>query len=178
MNINLANTVFVVEGNHDAEKLKKAGATYTVVTEGTKVPRETLNHLQALEKIHTIVILADPDKPGLYIIEKLSRALNNPVILTIPKKETIAKRKVGVENAKIEVIKTHINPYLGSRFISTSDITYNDLLSLGLMGEGSYRKKEVLYRSLPLIRMPLKGILTQLQLLNITLTKLKEILHE
>lgn len=178
MSDKLLNTIFVVEGHHDAEKLKKAGASYVVITEGTKVPRETMNHLKALEMNHTIAILTDPDKPGRYIEEKLMNFLSQPIMLRIPKKETVAKNRVGVENAKVTVLHDLIAPYLTSAFVTTSDITYQDLLLLGLMGEGSANKKEKLYSKLPLIQMPMKGILTQLHLLNISLKELKEIFHE
>ena len=174
----LLNNIFVVEGKHDAERLTKIGVPYVVITDGTKVSRETSKHLQNLENYHKIIILTDPDKPGAYISLKLSKYLKNPVFIRIPKMHTIKNNSVGIENVPLPVLKESIANYLEESFETSSDITYIELIQLGLMGPGSKAKKLLLNETFHLLNFNLKNTHIQLQLLNISLAEVKEALHE
>lgn len=174
----LLDCIFVVEGKSDGERLKKLNVPYLVRTEGLKVPRETIKHLQALAKIHTIVVLVDPDSPGEKIKEKLLEAVPALKVIKINKREAIKKGTVGVENVKLDTLQKYIAPYLIKEFTTTSDISYINLLDLGLSGRGSYDRKLKLVQKFNLLVAPLKNMYIQLQLLNINYNDIKEALSE
>lgn len=174
----LLNSVFVVEGKNDYEKLMKCGVPYAVITKGYNVSRETTQHLQSLEKGHTIVILTDPDTPGRKIAKRISESLSNPQVISVPKSLAIGKKEVGIERVPLKDLKEIIKPYTQNEFISHSNVAYLDLIGLGLSGAKSTARKEVIAAHFNLLVAPLKVMHKQILLLNISLEALKESLNE
>lgn len=176
--IKLLNAIFVVEGKNDSDKLQKLGVSYVVTTEGTKVPRETINHLIALESKHKIIILTDPDKPGQKIAEKLVKHLMKPVNIKLTRTETAKKGTIGVENMTMVRLEEIIKPYLKEEYVSNSDVSYFDLVKLGLNGPDSQSKRVKLTKKQPLIYSTLKKMFVQILLLDLSLQDIKEALDD
>ncbi len=174
----LLNCIFVVEGKHDEERLKKLDYTYVVRTEGTSVPRETIRHLQALAALHDIIILTDPDGPGQNIANILRTHIPSAKTLNILKKDSIKNNTVGVENVPLHLLKEYVLPFINKKFVTSSDVTYPKLLYLGLAGPNSKVKKIKIAKQFHLLVSSLKNMLLQIQLLNINYEDLKEALYE
>ncbi|MFA5485954.1 MAG: toprim domain-containing protein [Bacilli bacterium] len=174
----LLNTIFVVEGKSDSERLHKLGVPYIVRTEGTKVPRETINHLCALAKKHQIVILTDPDGPGEYISEIIVKKIPQSIVLKIDKKLAIKSNNVGIENVGLPALKTIIDPYINNIFMTTSLLKFSDLLSLNLTGPQSKENKAKLANKFSLLTSSLKNMYTQMLLLDLNFNDLVEALNE
>lgn len=174
----LLNTVFVVEGKNDRERLAKLGIPYVVITDGSNVSRETLNHLQALEKKHKIVILTDPDGPGHKISAKLLASLTNPELLSVAKADAISKKGVGIEYVSLEILRKLLAEYMQKTYVSASDINYIDLINLNLSGPHSKAKRTHIAETFKLINGSLKTIYPQLLLLDIKLESIIELLNE
>lgn len=174
----ITSTVFVVEGKTDQALVRGLIEAYVVITDGSNVPRETIDHLIALEKYHKIVVIEDPDQTGKRISNKVSTALNNAVTITISKKDILKKGKIGVAESDPKKLKRLIEQHVTPPFVTTSDITFNDLYGLGLQGTGSKLLIDKLLNKLPLMRSSLKGILQQLHLLNISMHEVKRALYE
>lgn len=178
MSEKLLNTIFVVEGKNDSERFKKLGVPYIVRTDGTKVPRETINHLWALSLKHRIVALTDPDGPGRYISGLLEREILNITVLEIEKKFTTRKEKLGIENMPLPLLNAIITPYIGKEYISKSNVKFSDLVSLNLSGPGSKQRKLIIADKFNLLYGSLKNMYTQILLLDIKLIDLVEALNE
>lgn len=175
---NLLNTIFVVEGKNDRERLLKLGIPYVVITDGSNVSRETLRHLQTLEKKHRIVILTDPDGPGHNISAKLQGALNNPFVLCVAKVHATRKNEVGIEHIPLKVLQDLLSEYMQNTYVSSSNITYLDLIKLNLSGPESKAKRAKISAAFNLINGPLKMVYIQLLLLDINYESISELLNE
>lgn len=172
----LLNCVFVVEGKNDYEKLLKCGVPYAVITKGYNVSRETIKHLQTLEKNHTIILLTDPDGPGKKIADRISATLVSPQIISVQKSVATSKKEVGIERVPLKTLQEIIAPYTQNEFISYSNVTHLDLLALNLSGPQSKDRKKKLIAHFSLLTGPLKTIHKQILLMNIKLDELKECL--
>lgn len=174
----LINSIFVVEGKNDYEKVLKCGVPYAVITKGYNVSRETVNHLLALEKTHNIVILTDPDGPGRKTAERIKEKIISSHIISVPKSLATGKKEVGIERIPLQELKEIIAPYTGKEFISRSNVTYLDLISLELSGPNSKARKEAIAQRFSLLTGPLKIMHKQILLLNISREDLKDSLNE
>lgn len=173
----LIKSIFVVEGKNDREKLLKCGIPYVVITDGYNVSRETVEHLQVLEKKHTIVILTDPDGPGRKISERLQRVLSAPRILLVPKGAANGKKEVGIEYVSLALLQEITAPYTKEKSKTTSDLTYEDLLQYPLSGPGSKETKAKVITHYKLISASLKKLYVQLLLLDVTKSDLERVIH-
>ncbi len=176
--LTLLNTIFVVEGKNDAERLAQIGIPYVIITEGNKVSRETIEHLQQLEKKHTIVILTDPDGPGNKISEKLQGKLSSPAILSVPKGLARHKKDIGIEHLDIDTLKELCAPYVNSAYKTSSNITYVALINLNLTGPGSKTKRMKITKALGIPYGPLHKMYKAMLLLDITLETVIRINNE
>lgn len=176
--VKLLNMIFVVEGKNDRERLMKLGIPYVVITDGTKVSRETLKHLQILEKKHTIVVLTDPDRAGREISAKLEAALLSPILLNVPKTLVISKKDIGIEYIPLDALRDLLAPYMQNQYVSSSNITYSALLSLKLAGPQSKARRRIMTEAFNLIYGPLKTMYIQLLLLDINYERIEQLLHE
>jgi len=176
--LTLLNTIFVVEGKNDAERLSQIGIPYVVITEGNKVSRETIEHLQQLEKKHTIVILTDPDGPGNKISEKLQENLSSPVILSVPKALARHKKAIGIEHLDLKALQALCAPYVNSAYKTSSNITYLALINLNLTGPGSKVKRMKIAKALGIPYGPLRKMYKAMLLLDITLETVIRINNE
>lgn len=174
----LINAIFVVEGKNDSDRLQKVGVPYVVSTEGLKVPRETIEHLKALSKMHTIVVLTDPDGPGAKIREKIRKEIDSIIVIDIPKNKAISKGTVGIENVPLAELKTIIYPYTKEIFVTNSDVSFVDLINLNLIGASSRKQKALIFQKLHVLPKNSKSLLMQIHLLNISRNALKEALNE
>lgn len=176
--LTLLNTIFVVEGKNDAERLSQIGIPYVVITEGNKVSRETIEHLQQLEKKHTIVILTDPDGPGNKISEKLHEKLSSPVILSVPKRLARHKKAIGIEHLDLKALQALCAPYVNSVYETSSNITYVDLINLNLTGPNSRAKRMNIANTLKIPYGPLHKMYKAMLLLDIALATVIRISNE
>ncbi len=102
----MKSTVFVVEGKTDKALLQSYVNNYVVITDGNNVSRETIKHLQQLEKHHSIVLITDPDMTGDAINAKLRSELRNPGVITIAQTAMQSAKKIGIaESNRAALVK-------------------------------------------------------------------------
>ena len=65
--------VFVVEGKTDVSKLTNLIDADFVITNGAAIPEDTILYLKELVKTRKVIVLTDPDFPGLQIRNKISQ---------------------------------------------------------------------------------------------------------
>lgn len=165
--------LYVVEGAHDASKLKQFDKNIKVVfTGGIRVKKEFIEQLKKLEKNHEIILLLDPDFAGEKIREKLNENLLNPTHIFLQKElVTDEKGDIGLEHIKNEHLydvlkKEHKTALLG-------DIDTKYLVSMGYLGRPY--SKELRIRLCDYFAIGYsngKGLAKRLNLYNITKEKI------
>lgn len=136
--------IFVVEGRHDAARLKQVHPHLdVVVTEGSAVPEATLQLLEKLSVAHTIVLMLDPDHPGETIRKTLQARIPSARHVFLRKADCIEKhgRKVGIEHASVAVLEVALKQHIQSQATQPGALTMQDLVGLGLSGSPDAAKR-------------------------------------
>ncbi len=171
--------IIVVEGTSDEALISSFMDADIVVTNGSDVPRETIEYLKEAKKKRDIVVLTDPDCPGKRIRDILNREIPGLLHAFVLKEHAIKHRKVGVaESSKEDVLDalSHIVPTASS---DRGKLTMADLVELGLMGEdNSSSKRAKLERVLHLGHTNAKTLLKRVNALALTKEELQEALEQ
>lgn len=134
--MNKKNTVIVVEGTSDINKLKNLVKCEIVGTNGSAISRETIDYLKSLADTHRIIILTDPDYPGEQIRKRINKEIPDALHAFVDRKKAVKGKKLGVAETDIDEIKRALGELVcfkeTVRLINTSD-----LMSLGLIGGNS-----------------------------------------
>lgn len=165
--------IFVVEGKTDKALLQSLTNNYIVITDGSNVSRETVKHLQTLEKLHNIVIITDPDINGAKIKDKISVHLKYPITISIKRDEITTKGKIGVAEMDRIALLNKIRIYnYGTKQISTIDYyMFWEFIRVNLRDKAT---KQAFLNEYCLINGSTKSIHRQLQYLGITFETIKE----
>lgn len=134
--------VLVVEGRQDEQFIRSFLDVEIVITNGTSVPRGTIDYLKSIQNKKHIVVLTDPDYPGMYIRQEIAKYVENFDNVYIDKRFAIKKDKVGVAESSKEVVLEALKHY--SRLVLTEKNNFNmqDLYRLGLVGcDGAAKKR-------------------------------------
>ena len=168
--------LIVVEGKTDIDFLSSFidGDFYSV--NGSAVSMTDIEYLKNVQKQKDIVVLTDPDFPGMKIRNFLNRNIENLKNAYVRKEFSIKHHKVGVaESEKEEILRALKKSILYKRDVKTT-ITISDLLNLGLTGsETSAKKRYFISSKLSLGKSNTKSFLKKINLLGITFEELKEI---
>ena len=125
----IINAIIVVEGKSDVQFLESFIDTRFVITNGSDVPRETIEYLKELSKNNKIIVLTDPDSPGKRIRDILNNEIPNLFHAYVDKKECIKKHKVGVAESN----KEHILKVLENNPQSVADFKAGKDRALGFL---------------------------------------------
>lgn len=171
--------IIVVEGTSDEALISSFMDADIVVTNGSDVPRETIEYLKEAKKKRDIVVLTDPDCPGKRIRDILNREIPGLLHAFVLKEHAIKHHKVGVaESSKEDVLDalSHIVPTTSS---DRGTLTMADFVELGLMGEdNSSSKRAKLERILHLGHTNAKTLLKRVNALALTKEELQEALEQ
>ncbi len=170
------SAVIVVEGKSDVAFLESFIEADFVITNGSEISNETLRYIKALKEKRDIIVLTDPDFPGLQIRNRIEEQVEGVLHAYVRKEVSIKHHKVGVaESTKEEVIKALENAFsLGNE--NTSNLAKQDLYELGFIGlnqSDDLRKKAAEYFKLGYASNA-KTFFKQLLALSITKEQLKE----
>lgn len=143
---------YVVEGVTDEDKLKKAGCKYVIKTGGLFIQSDILNLIRMTAKVRKLIIITDPDGPGLKIRELVKKELPKDSWIDCKVNKEIAKntKKVGIAQMKMKDLVEVLTPYLDHDSSSKEVLPYQiyDLYSLHLTGDNSKINKANLERNL------------------------------
>ena len=130
------DAVLVVEGKSDVAFLESFLEADFVITNGSEISKETLRYIEKLSQSRTIIVLTDPDYPGLQIRSKIEEKIQSVKHAYVKKELSIRHHKVGVaESQKEEVLRALHQVIDGNESKKTSDITMQDLYRFGFLGE-------------------------------------------
>ena len=142
MSKTVINALIVVEGTTDVSLLTSFLDAEIVTTNGSDVPRETIDYILEASKRKDVIVLTDPDYPGKRIRDVLDRHIPNLKHAYIPKEKAIKHHKVGVAESDKETILDALSHITITKSPTPGNLTYSDLLELKLVGENSGVNKE------------------------------------
>ncbi|MDO5330006.1 MAG: ribonuclease M5 [Bacillota bacterium] len=173
------DAIIVVEGITDKAFLSTFIDAEFVTTNGSDVPRETLDYLKESSKTKDIIVLTDPDFPGKRIRDVIDENVPGCVHAYIRKEAAIKHHKVGVAESNEDEVLTALSHAIPNKKSPKGDLTPADLYDLGLLGgsESSNLRKKV-GEKLHLGHTNGKSLLQRLNSLGISREKLEEALHE
>ena len=153
--MNEKSPVIVVEGKTDIAKLEKITNAILISTNGSSVPRETLDYIKELSKERRVIVLTDPDYPGLRIRNIINQEIPNAY-------NAFVSRDKASNGKKLENIYSLI-----------------DLYELGLVGQdnSSYLREKV-FTKYHLGYGNAKTLIKRLSSIGLEKEELKEFLKE
>lgn len=172
--------VIVVEGKTDIAKLEKITNAILISTNGSSVPRETLEYIKELSKERKIIVLTDPDYPGLRIRNIINQEIPNAYNAFVSRDKASNGKKLGVAETPIEEITRALeNAQVFSLEKEENLYTLSDLYELELVGqENSSFLREKVYKKYNLGYGNAKTLMKRLSSVGIKKEELKEYLKE
>src|SRR5690625_772453 len=138
--------VIVVEGKKDTLKIKQAVQADTIETNGSHIPKSTIQLIEHAYRKRGIIIFTDPDYPGERIRKIISSHIPGCKHAFLPKeyaKSSSPIKSVGIEHASVEHIRNALKEVyeIESNFNRESDILKADLIAYGLIGQPNARER-------------------------------------
>lgn len=140
--------IIVVEGHHDAAKIKQVYPNAeTVTTNGAEISIKTLKLLEKLQYERGLILMLDPDYPGERIRHQINQYVGPTKHVFLPKHKCISsnKKKIGIEHADYKVIKESLEKHVHISHKEGKHITIEDMirLRLTLTEDAKERRKRV-----------------------------------
>jgi len=171
--------VIVVEGRTDVVFLEAFLDAEIVSTNGSDVPRETIEYIHTLSKTKKIIVLTDPDSPGKRIRDILDKEIPGLSHAFVPKAKAIKKHKVGIAESSPEEVMKALEHLVTFDKESLGTLTMEDLFELQLVGnKDSLKIREFVSQKFHLGFANGKTILKRLNCLKITRKEIAETLKE
>lgn len=169
--------VIVVEGKNDYNKIKSIyPQSEVLITNGSAVSDELIAMIKKLAKTDQVILCLDPDGAGAKIRNIISENVPNVQHVFAQKKLAISKnkKKVGIEHMKVEDIK---QLFTDVKFDSAgSDVTFQDLMDLGLTGNAlAKEKRQKLGDYLGIGACNTKQLLKRINMFGITLKEIRKL---
>lgn len=163
--------VIVVEGKTDTAIIKKLFDVDTIETHGLAIDNKILDLIEQTEKVRGIIVLTDPDYPGMQIRNKIMERVPHAKHAFVDKKDAIGNKKLGIAEAREEAIIEAIqNVVTFSEDQQT--ITWQEFLTLDVIGDKEKRLQ--IYDAFHLGYGNVKTLFKRLNLAHITLKQIKE----
>ena len=96
--------VIVVEGKTDTAIIQKLFDADTIETHGLALTEETLDFIEEMNKTKGVILLTDPDYPGMKIRNMIMKRIPHVKQAFVDKKDAIGKKKLGIAEAREEAI--------------------------------------------------------------------------
>lgn len=132
------NEIIVVEGKTDSAILKELFDVDTIETHGLALDEQTLELIKVAGKNRGIIILTDPDYPGMKIRNRINEEVDNCKNAFVAKKDAVGKKKLGIAEARKEAIIAALENVV--TFSSNQEsISWQEFLSLDIVGHKDKR---------------------------------------
>ena len=130
--------VIVVEGKTDTAVIQKLFDADTIETQGLALDEATLDLIEELEKTRGVIILTDPDYPGMRIRNMIMERVPHVKQAFVDKKDAIGKKKLGIAEAREEAIIQALENVVSFSKESQS-LTWEEFISLDIIGDKQKR---------------------------------------
>lgn len=168
--------VVVVEGEHDASRLKQFFDVETITTNGSAINEQTLQLIKNVNEKKGVIVFCDPDYPGEKIRQTIIDYVGECKHAFIKKNKAVdnIKHKVGIEHADYEDLLESLKCCVSFR--ENDVLEWVDYVSCDLVGNKSLRQKVCDYLKISCCNS--KTLFKRLNMLEINYNKLKEIIEE
>ncbi len=157
--------VIVVEGKTDTAIIKKLFDAETIETHGLAINEDTLDFIEQTQQKRGIIILTDPDYPGMKIRNEIMKRIPNAKHAFVNKEDAIGAKKLGIAEAREEAIIQALENVVS--FSSQEEsISWEEFLSLNIIGHKKRRIK--IYNEFHLGYGNVKTLFKRLNLTQIT----------
>jgi len=130
--------VIVVEGKTDTAIIKKLFDVETIETHGLALSQETLDFIEQTAKLRGIIVLTDPDYPGMKIRHMIMERIPEAKHAFVAKEDAIGKKKLGIAEAREEaIIEALKNVVTFSE--DKESLSWNEFISLDIIGNKERR---------------------------------------
>lgn len=170
--------LIVVEGKSDIDFLSSFLDADFYQVHGSAISNDDIVFLSKANESRGIIILTDPDFPGLQIRHKIKEKIPNAKEAFVRKEVSIKHHKVGVaESTKEEVLSALENVMSFSNNKNIWNLKNSDLIELGLNGgENSTLLRKKLCDELHIGFSNSKNLLLKLNSLNLAKDEVNEII--
>lgn len=166
--------VIVVEGKHDASKIKSCVDADILISNGTHVSKYFLEQCKKLNESRGIIVFTDPDGPGEWIRRKIMEYVGDCEHASLDVQQVKNKGKVGIEHATCEMVQKALENK--SSFVENRvTITQEEFRGLGLSGEeGSQEKRDSLASNFYFPKSNAKSTFKYLNMMGITFEEVEK----
>lgn len=127
-----------MEGKTDSAIIKKLFNAETIETHGLAIDNETLDFIEKAQQSRGVIILTDPDYPGMQIRNKIIERVPNAKHAFVDRKDAIGKKKLGIAEAREEAIIEALENVV--TFSNAEDsLSWNEFISLNIIGNKKRR---------------------------------------
>ncbi len=169
------NEVIVVEGKTDTQLLKKYFEVDTIETGGSAINQNVLEYIRTISKTRDIIVMTDPDYPGMQIRNAITKIVPNCKHAFVKKENAIKNHKVGVAEASKAAIMEALENVVTFKENNQS-ISWNEFIDLNIIG--NKERRLTVYRAFHLGYGNVKTLFKRLNLAGISYKQVKEILGE
>lgn len=159
------NEIVVVEGKTDSAILKELFDVDTIETHGLALDKMTLELIKEASEKRGIIILTDPDYPGMKIRNQINDTIDNCKNAFVSKKDAIGKKKLGIAEARKEAIIEALENVVSFSQREES-ITWSEFLSLDIVG--NKKRRMLIYDCFHLGYGNVKTLFKRLNMVGIT----------
>lgn len=172
------DALIVVEGAMDKALLTNFLDAEIVTTNGSDVPRGTIDYIKENSLIRDVIVLTDPDSPGKRIRDVLDKEINGLLHAYVPKEKCIKGHKVGIAESNQKAILEALSHLTPSKKTKLGELTYSDLYELGLVGSNESSKlRNKVSHAFHLGECNGKAFLQRANALGLSKQQLKEAIH-
>lgn len=132
--------IVVVEGKTDTATLKQLFDVDTIETHGLALSDQTLELIKEAGKSRGVIVLTDPDFPGMKIRNQVSEVVPDCKHAFVEKKDARGKKKLGIAEARKDAIVEALENVVTFHQQQES-ITWKEFLSLDIIGDSQKRKQ-------------------------------------
>jgi ribonuclease M5 len=171
------DALIVVEGKTDVAFLSNFIESEFIITNGSSVPRETIEYIKECKRKKEVIVLTDPDSPGKKIRDTLDREIPDLKHAFVNKSECIKNGKVGVAESNYSEVLRALSSLVINKKTPTGNLTPSKLFELDLMGsENSSRNRDLICQKFSLGFANGKTLLKRLNNMNISEQEIVEAL--
>ena len=173
--MNKNKDVIVVEGQSDVNKLRLLIDADYVITNGSEISRETIEYIKTLSLTRRIIILTDPDYPGMRIREIISQAVPSALHAYVDRKKASNGKKLGVAECQKEEILRALKMVRSYQEKEEKEFDEVKMYNLGLQGqsESSFLREQV-FKQYNLGYGNAKTLCKILNMIEVTYEEIKE----
>lgn len=130
--------VIIVEGKTDTAIIKKLFDADTIETHGLGIDEKVLDLIEQASYSRGVIVLTDPDYPGLQIRNKIMERIPSAKHAFVDKKDAIGKKKLGIAEAREEAIIEALKNVVSFSHDEMT-ITWQEFIDLDIIGDKKRR---------------------------------------